>query len=264
MTNIDHQSAIKQLAEYINEANIVCFYGGAGTSTESGIPDYRSKHGIWTMMEENEQNPLYFANAKRIKEDPAAFFNRRKRTGPRPEPNIGHLVLANLEKQGKDIRIITQNVDGMHQLAGHRFVLELHGNHRTWYCMECGRIYKRDEVEYDQYGVPRCYVDSGIVRPNVVYFGENAKRETVEKSKHTLKVSDLLIIAGTSLSTPLATRLIQLFEGKHVVVINRDPLDIQPLHTDLFIQRSVGEVLKEVQPYIHTNIKKFTKKQERD
>ena len=250
MTEVENQYAIKKLAKYINEATIICFYGGAGTSTESGISDYRSKHGIWTLMEENDQNPLYFANAKRIKEDPAAFFNRRKRTGPPPEPNAGHLVLSNLEKHGKDIRVITQNVDGLHQKAGHRFVLELHGNHRNWHCMDCGRVYKRDEVEYDKERVPRCYVDQGIVRPNVVYFGENANRETVEKSKDTLKISDLLIIAGTSLSTPLARRLVQLFEGKHVVVINRDPLDIKPLYTDLFIQRSVGEVLQEVEPFI--------------
>lgn len=250
MEQVYDQSAIQRLAEYMNEAKIICFYGGAGISTASGIPDYRSRHGIWTMMEENNENPQYFANAKRIQEDPEAFFRVRRRKGPDPEPNIAHIVLANLERKGKDIRVITQNVDGLHQKAGHRFVLELHGNPRKWHCMSCGRIYRSDELKYDSKGVPRCYVDQGVVRPNVVYFGENASRDIVQKSKHTLAVSDLLIIAGTSLSTPLAKRLVQLFQGKRVVVINKDPLDINPLHTDLFIQHSVEEVLRDVEPYI--------------
>lgn len=245
-----NQAAIQQLAKYMNEAQIICFYGGAGTSTESGIPDYRSRHGIWTKMEANDQNPQYFANAKRIRENPEEFFRVRRAKGPVPEPNTAHIVLANLEKQGKDIRIITQNVDGLHQKAGHRFVLELHGNHREWHCMDCGRTYLRSELQYDEKGVPRCYVDHGIVRPNVVYFGENAKRETVEQSKNTLEVSDLLIIAGTSLTTPLAKRLVQLFKGERVVVINKEPLDIRPLHTDLFIQQAIGEVLQAVEPLI--------------
>lgn len=250
MTLTEYQLNIEKLAHYMNEAKIICFYGGAGTSTESGIPDYRSKHGIWTLMEENNQNPQYFANAKRIKENPEEFFKVRKRKGSSPQPNNAHYTLADLEKRGKDIRVITQNVDGLHQKAGHRFVLELHGNHRKWHCMDCGRIYRPNELQYDEKGVPRCYVDQGVVRPNVVYFGENANRETVEMSKQTLQVSNLLIIAGTSLTTPLAKRLVQLFQGEHVVIINNDPLNIEPLPTDLFIQHSVGEVLKAVEPSI--------------
>jgi len=241
---------VQKLAQYVNNSSIICYYGGAGTSTESGIPDYRSRFGVWTKMKERNMNPQYFASHRRLLENPAEFFRVRRSSGPDPKPNIGHHVLANLEQNGVDIRIITQNVDGLHQKAGHRFVLELHGDSRNWYCMDCGRIYGYDELERDEEGVPRCYVDNGIVRPNVVYFGENANRLTVEKSKKTLKESNLLIIAGTSLTTGLAKRLIREFEGERIVIINKEPLDIKPLHSDLFIQRSVGEVLKEIEPLI--------------
>lgn len=237
------KNSIKQLAQYINEADVVCFYGGAGTSTESGIPDYRSKYGVWTKMKEQNMNPQYFASYKRLIEDPEEFFRVRRASGPAPVPNDTHKILTHLEKNGKDIRVITQNVDGLHQKAGHRYVIELHGDSRNWYCMDCGRIYKYDELERDEKEVPRCYVDQGIVRPNVVYFGESADRKVVDQAKNTLHKSDLLIIAGTSLTTGLAKRLIYEFKGSHVVVINKEPLNLRKLNTDLFIQMPVGEVL---------------------
>lgn len=243
---------IQTLAGYMNNSSVICFYGGAGTSTESGIPDYRSRFGVWTKMRERNMNPQYFASHKRLLENPEEFFRVRRKSGPDPEPNATHEILANLEKNGTDIRIITQNVDGLHQKAGHRFVLELHGEHRTWYCMDCGRIYNADELERDENGVPRCYVDKGIVRPNVVYFGESADSAVIEKSRKTLKESNLLIIAGTSLTTGLAKRLIREFEGDHIVIINKEPLNIDPLDTSLFIQRPVGEVLQEVEPMVET------------
>lgn len=240
----------EQLANYINEAKIVCFYGGAGTSTESGIKDYRSQYGIWTMMEENGQHPQYYAHINRLKENPEEFFRVRKRPMETPKPIATHRILANLEKRGKDIRVITQNVDGLHQQAGHRYVLELHGNNREWHCMECERIYHYEELDFDYRGVPRCYVDQAVIRPNVVYFGENANRETIEMSKHTLESSDLLIVAGTSLTTPLAKRLVQHYKGNRIVVINNDFVDISPLQTDLFIQESIGEVFQAIEPYL--------------
>lgn len=236
---------IVTLKKYIDQAEIITFYGGAGTSTESGIPDYRSRFGVWTAMEKSGRSPAQFANPKNIRKNPEEFFKRREADKrEQPQPNVIHETLAGMEKKGKDIRVITQNVDGLHQKAGHRYVLELHGNHRVWHCMDCGREYKASELKRDANNVPRCYVDNGIVRPNVVYFGENADRTTVEKAKKTLKVSDLLMIVGTSLTTPLARRLIQHFEGQHIAMINLDEIDIAPLETDLFIQERAGEVFQ--------------------
>lgn len=239
------QEVVLRLKHYIDQSEIITFYGGAGTSTESGIPDYRSRFGRWTTMEKSGQSPAKIANPKFLRENPEQFFKEReKNQREKPKPNIIHRVLANMEKKGKDIRVITQNVDGLHQAAGHRYVLELHGNHRIWHCMDCGREYKASELRRDENNVPRCYVDHGVVRPNVVYFGENADRETVEEAKRTLKVSDLLMIVGTSLTTPLAKRLVQHFEGEHIVMINLDEIDISPLKKDLYIQNRAGEVFR--------------------
>lgn len=236
------KSKILQLADYINQAKVIVFYGGAGVSTESGIPDYRGRFGLWTKLAENDKNPQYFAHVKRMIEDPEAFFAARKTTGPIPEPNATHKILANLEMNKKDLRVITQNVDGLHQQAGHRYVDELHGEHRHWHCMTCQRTYLRAEVVRDEKNVPRCYVCVGIVRPNVVYFGENAPKDVVRRASYSLSQADLLIIAGTSLTTPLAKRLIHEFTGKHIIVINYEPLDISPLKVDLYIDQPIAEV----------------------
>lgn len=232
-----------QLREYLKEAKITVFYGGAGTSTESGISDYRSQHGVWTAMEKDGFDPLKYSNPKYIAAHPEEYFKNHKEKPQNIKPNATHQVLAQLENSGKDIRVITQNVDGLHQQAGHRYVLELHGNSRVWHCMDCGREFAVKELQRDEQGVPRCYVDQGIVRPNVVFFGENASRDTVDKAKWTLSQADLLIIAGTSLTTPLAKRLIHHFKGERVVIINRDELDISPMKVDLFIQADVGKTL---------------------
>lgn len=246
--NFINPNDIKLLRSMVDEANIITFYGGAGVSTESGITDYRSKHGVWTKMKENNQNPVYFAHIKRLVEDPVNFFNRpRDKKQIEIKPNATHKILAEWEASGKDIRVITQNVDGLHQAAGHRYVLELHGHHRTWFCNDCGRDYQATELAYDEVKVPRCYVCNGVVRPHVVYFGESADPTTVKKSKITLKNSDLLIIAGTSLATPLAKRLIYQYEGDRIVVINHEPLDISPYEPNLFIQATIGEVFTQVQ-----------------
>lgn len=247
MAELLSKESLHKLKNYINQAEIITFYGGAGTSTESGIPDYRSRFGIWTTMENSGKSPAKMANPKNIRENPEQFFKEREaKKREKPQPNVLHQVLAKMEKNGKDIRVITQNVDGLHQAAGHRYVLELHGNHRVWHCMDCGREYKVSELRRDDTNVPRCYVDKGIVRPNVVYFGENANRTIVEKAKTTLNVSDLLLIVGTSLTTPLAKRLIHQFKGDHVVVINLDAIDIAPLEADLFIQDQAGKVFREL------------------
>lgn len=229
------------LKQYIEEANIITFFGGAGVSTESGIPDYRSRDGRYTKMKEEEEDPRRVLNRRNIMNNPVEFFNRPKPKRITPKPNMAHRVLADLEKKGKDIRVLTQNVDGLHQKAGHRYVLELHGSGRTWFCMECGREYLPHEVERDEQNVPRCYVDNGIVRPSVTYFGENPQEHVIEEAIETIKESDLLIIAGTSLTVYPVKNLIYHFEGERVIVINKEELDTGDLTVDLFIQAPVGE-----------------------
>lgn len=245
MTTTASYEQLKLLKQFIDESKTIIFYGGAGTSTESGIPDYRSKHGIWTAMTKDGFDPVKYANPQFMKKHPEKFFakDEERDNRPIPVPNATHKILTDWEQSGKDIRIITQNVDGLHQKAGHRYVLELHGHHRIWYCMACGREYLSEEVERDKDNVPRCFVCEGIVRPNVVYFGENASKDTVEKARKSMRTADLLIIAGTSLTTPLAKRLIYNFEGDKIAVINLNEVDISPLKADLFIQDWVGEVM---------------------
>lgn len=235
---------ILQLQEYIEEADIMTFFGGAGVSTESGIPDYRSKDGRYTKMKEQDKDPREILNRRYLLNHPKEFFKHREKNNQvEPRPNKAHRVLADLEKGGKDIRVLTQNVDGLHQKAGHRYVLELHGNARTWFCMKCGRIYQPGEAERDEHNVPRCYVDHGIVRPNVTYFGENPKKHVMEEAKEVMSQSELLLIAGTSLTVYPVKNLIKHFEGEHVVVINHEPLETGELDVDLFIQQPVGETL---------------------
>lgn len=237
---------IMLLKQSIDEAEIITFFGGAGVSTESGIPDYRSRDGQYTKMEEEQENPRKILNRRNIMNNPVEFFNRPRGPRIRPEPNMAHRVLADLEKSGKDIRVLTQNVDGLHQKAGHRYVLELHGNGRTWFCMKCERVYLPSELERDADNVPRCYVDNGIVRPAVTYFGENPKKEVIEKAKEVIEKSDLLIIAGTSLTVYPVKNLIHHFTGKRVIVINKEELDTGDLHVDLFIQQPVGETFEKL------------------
>lgn len=239
-------SEIKLLKQYIDDADLLTFFGGAGVSTESGIPDYRSRDGRYTKMEEEQEDPRKILNRRYIEKNPVAFFNRPRQRQIKPEPNMAHHVLAQMERQGKDIRVLTQNVDGLHQKAGHRYVLELHGNGRTWFCMECERVYLPDEIERDAQNVPRCYVDNGIVRPAVTYFGENPQPHIIEKAKEVIAESDLLIIAGTSLTVYPVKNLIHYFRGERVIVINKEKLETGDLEVDLFIKGAVGETFAQL------------------
>lgn len=234
------------LNQYIDQANMIAFFGGAGVSTESGIPDYRSRDGQYTKMEKEQEDPRKILNRQYIMKHPVEFFNRPMKKRMNPKPNMAHKVLADLEREGKDIRVLTQNVDGLHQKAGHRYVLELHGNGRTWFCMDCERVYLPEEIERDEQNVPRCYVDNGIVRPSVTYFGENPKKHVIDKAKEVIAEADLLIIAGTSLSVYPVKNLIHLFKGERVIVINNEPLDTGELEVDLFIQQPVGETFAKI------------------
>ncbi|WP_027108584.1 NAD-dependent protein deacylase [Lacticigenium naphthae] len=236
---------ISQLQQYIAEANQITFFGGAGVSTESGLPDYRSSTGRYKELERKGIDPKVLMSKRFMLNHPEIFFRRPdKESAPKkPEPNAAHYYLAKLEEARKDIRIVTQNVDGLHQRAGSRFVLELHGSDHYWYCMDCERKYQRAELTRDEEGIPRCPIDRGIIRPAVILFGENPDPSVIQKSKDTIAQSDLLIIAGTSLSVYPAKNLTHYFKGKHVVVINEEAIPTPKLTIDLFIQAPVGQTL---------------------
>lgn len=238
---------IETLQRFIDEAEKIVFFGGAGVSTESGLPDYRSNTGTYTELERQQLDPKKIMSKRYLLNYPEKFFNRpntRKKTEV-PKPNAAHLYLAELEKQGKDVRIITQNVDGLHQAAGSKLVVELHGNNRHFHCMECGREYKLNEIQRDEQNIPRCPIDNGIIRADVILFGENLKPGILDRAKELMASSDLLIIAGTSLTVNPSKNLIRYFKGKRVVVINKTPLTID-LPVDLAIEDAIGKVFQQL------------------
>ncbi|MGB6177887.1 NAD-dependent protein deacylase [Carnobacterium sp.] len=238
---------IELLQKYINEANHITFFGGAGVSTESGLPDYRSDTGAYTELEKQKLDPRRVMSKRYLVNSPEKFFNQSSKDKKRikPEPNAAHLYLAQLENKPKDVRIITQNVDRLHQVAGSKLVVELHGNNRHFHCMECGREYKPKEIQKDEQNIPRCPIDNGIIRADVVLFGENIKPEVLQRAKELIASSDLLIIAGTSLTVHPAKNLIHYFKGKRVIVINKTPLKID-FPVDLVIKEAVGETFKQL------------------
>lgn len=235
---------LQEFAEYIIQANRIAFFGGAGVSTESGLPDYRSKDGRYTAMENDGRDPKKVMHINYIKNHPKEFFKRRNKR-VNIEPNQAHHALAQLEAMGKDVRIITQNVDGLHQKAGSTHVYELHGSGRTWYCMDCGHTVAAEDVQWEN-DLPTCELCSGLVRPGVTYFGEKLDMDLVEESRELIRQADLLIIAGTSLTVSPAKRLIQAFQGDHAVVINQAPLNTKKLKVDLTFTESVGDLLNQV------------------
>jgi NAD-dependent deacetylase len=240
-------NSMETLQRFIDEAEHIAFFGGAGVSTESGLPDYRSDDGAYTELERQKLDPRRVMSKNYLVNSPEKFFSKPDKSKKRikPEPNAAHLYLAKLESKPKDVRIITQNIDGLHQMAGSKLVVELHGNNRHFHCMECGREYKAKEIQRDEQNIPRCPIDNGIIRADVVLFGENIKPEVLERAKELIASSDLLIIAGTSLTVYPAKNLIHYFKGKRVVVINKTPLAID-FPIDLVIEEAIGETFEKL------------------
>lgn len=241
---IINDNQLTEFAKYLRESQKVVFFGGAGVSTESGLPDYRSKNGVYTSMENDGDDPKKVMHIKYIMNHPREFF-RRLKSNKEVLPNASHFALVELEQMGKDVTVITQNVDGLHQKAGSLAVYELHGSPRKWFCMSCGDEVKEEDVIWED-ELPSCQVCSGLMRPGVTYFGEVPNRQIIEESREMIKQADVLIIAGTSLTVSPAKRLIQAFDGKHVIVINKEELDTKKLKVDLTFDGSIGEVLATV------------------
>ena len=234
---------IEKFKTLVNESNNIVFFGGAGVSTESGIPDFRSKDGLYNQKykypPEEILSHTFFINHT----EEFFKFYKEKLNSLKYEPNVTHIKLAELEKEGKLKAIVTQNIDGLHQKAGSKNVYELHGSVLRNYCMKCHKFYDAEYV-FNSSGIPKCSC-GGIINPDVVLYEESLNEETLEKSVYAIANADLLIVGGTSLTVYPASGLINYFRGKNLVLINRDttPFDNR---ADLVINKSLGKVFEEI------------------
>ncbi len=234
---------LETLKQWIADSSKIVFFGGAGVSTESGIPDFRSVDGLYS--QHFEYPPETIISHSFYLKRPAYFFRfyREKMLPLGYEPNITHKTLARWEQEGKLAAVVTQNIDGLHQKAGSRNVLELHGSVLRNYCTRCHKFHSAEFIR-DAEGVPRCDC-GGIVKPDVVLYEEPLDEETVEKSVLAIQNADLLIVAGTSLTVYPAAGLLRYYRGNRLVLINRDatPYDAA---ADLVFHNSLGDVFSQL------------------
>ena len=231
---------IKRLKELVDRSNNIVFFGGAGVSTESGIPDFRSTDGLYN--QEWKYPPEVILSHTFYESNPKEFFRfyRAKMLCPDVQPNAAHRKLAEWEQQGKLRAIVTQNIDGLHQLAGSRRVYELHGSVHRNYCERCGKFHDFDFI-YNSEGVPQCSC-GGRVKPDVVLYEEGLDSGTINGSVNAIAEADLLIIGGTSLNVYPAAGLINYYRGRDVVLINKSAV-ARDLAASLVITDPIGEVL---------------------
>lgn len=240
----------EKLREYIEESNNIVFFGGAGVSTESGSPDFRSKNGLYNQhdIQFEKYNPEYLLSRECLYNNPKVFyeFYRQKMDTRNIEPNITHKVLAKMEKMGKLKAIVTQNIDGLHQKAGSKNVFEIHGTTQKNYCSKCKMQYHHDFLFGTKEAIPKCEC-GGLIRPDVTLYGENLPNEAVNGAVEAISNADMLIIGGTSLKVYPAAHYISYFGGNHLVVINREKIQVLLYgETDLMIVDSLGNVFTEI------------------
>lgn len=230
---------LETLKRWVKESNRIVFFGGAGVSTESGIPDFRSVDGLYN--QKFEYPPEQIISHSFYLRDPSYFFRfyREKMLPLGFEPNITHLKLAQWEKEGKLLGVVTQNIDGLHQKAGSKKVYELHGSVLRNYCVKCGKFYSAEFVKSHP-DVPRCDC-GGIVKPDVVLYEESLDGNTIEGAVRAIQNADLFIVAGTSLTVYPAAGLVNYYRGNRMVLINRDETPYGD-RADLVFHESLGEI----------------------
>ena len=230
---------IEQLKDYIKLSKQIVFFGGAGVSTESGIPDFRSVDGLY--HQKYDYPPEQILSHSFFKQNPDYFykFYRDKMLYPNAKPNITHYKLADLEKQGKLLAVITQNIDGLHQIAGSKNVIELHGSVHRYHCVKCKRPLNNASIRTNDL-IPRCSC-GGIIKPDVVLYEEPLNEEDITKTIQAISSADMLIVGGTSLSVYPAAGFIRYFTKDRLVLINKSetPFDSR---ANLLLQCSLGEV----------------------
>lgn len=214
---------VEQVRQWIADSGNIVFFGGAGTSTESGIPDFRSADGLYNEGSGEQVPPEVILSHDFFMERTEDFyaFYRSKMLYPDAKPNAGHLALANLEREGRLKGVITQNIDGLHQLAGNERVLELHGSVHRNTCMKCRAFYGLDAVMAAKTTVPHCEACGGIVKPDVVLYQESLDQRVLEQSVSLIEQADVLIVAGTSLTVHPAAGLIRYYRGDKLILLNK-------------------------------------------
>lgn len=232
------------LQQMVDESSRIVFFGGAGVSTESGIPDFRSTDGLY--HQKYDWPPETILSRTFFDRMPEEFyrFYRDKMLPLEAQPNAAHLKLAELEQAGKLTAIVTQNIDGLHTKAGSRQVYELHGSVWRNHCMRCGKFYEPAYIR-DSKGIPLCSC-GGKIKPDVVLYEEGLDDEVVSGAVHAIRGADMLIVAGTSLTVYPAAGLLRYFRGRHLVLINRDATRYDDM-AELVIHEKVGEVLSSIQ-----------------
>jgi len=241
--------SIAELAQLIAGSKNTVFFGGAGVSTESGIPDFRSEAGLYAAQQNYGHSPEELLSFSLFKRYPALFFRYYKenlihRTA---RPNTAHLVLAEMEQAWNLQAVITQNIDGLHQVAGSERVLELHGSNHRQYCMGCGARYDLDYIldtaNCNDSPIPVCSICGSMVRPDVVLYEEGLDESVIRAAVQAISNAELLIVGGTSLAVYPAAGLLQYFNGNSLVLLNKSETPADQ-HAQLVIRNSIGEVLE--------------------
>ncbi len=231
------------LQQMIDDSSRIVFFGGAGVSTESGIPDFRSADGLYSQKYKYPPEQIVSHTFFTSKTEEFYEFYRDRMIYPDAKPNAAHLKLAELEKAGKLSAVITQNIDGLHQAAGSKNVIELHGSVHRNYCTRCRKFYPLSAIT-ESPGVPRCEC-GGIIKPDVVLYEESLKTEDIENAVMEISRADCLIIGGTSLAVYPAAGLVRYFDGKYLIVINKSEIHTDK-GADLVINDSIGKVFAEI------------------
>lgn len=230
---------IEQLQKIINETDNLVFFGGAGVSTESGIPDFRSVDGLYNQKYDYPPETILSHTFYRRKTEEFYRFYRDKMLCLTAKPNAAHLKLAQWEREGKLKAVITQNIDGLHQAAGSKKVLELHGSVLRNYCEDCGKFYDAEFILHSK-GVPRCEC-GGSIKPDVVLYEEGLDNNTLQESVRCIREADVLIVGGTSLAVYPAAGLIDYYRGNKLILINKTPTPKDSM-ADLVVEGSIGEI----------------------
>ena len=238
-----YEKEVEQLQNIIDDSKRIVFFGGAGVSTESNIPDFRSADGLY--QQKYKYSPEQIVSHSFFVRNPEGFyeFYKEKMMFLDAKPNAAHLKLAELEEAGKLTAVITQNIDGLHQAAGSKNVYEIHGSIHRNYCQKCGKFYDAAYVKNSK-GVPRCEC-GGVIKPDVVLYEESLDENMIDKSIRAISQADTLIIGGTSLVVYPAAGFVDYFKGKHLVVINKSET-AKSVRAELTIAAPIGEVLSQI------------------
>jgi NAD-dependent deacetylase len=240
---------VERLKELIDSSDNIVFFGGAGVSTESGIPDFRSKDGLYNQHDVrfDMYQPEYLLSHSCLVFEPKVYyeFHRQKMDTRNIEPNNAHKYLAALEKMGKLRAIVTQNIDGLHQKAGSETVYEIHGSALRNYCMRCGKEYPEDYIFESKEPIPTCEC-GGIIRPDITLYEEGLPEDQVQGAIDSIARADMLIIGGTSLSVYPAASFVNYFRGRTLVVINESEISVREAQNTLIVRQKIGKVFTEL------------------